>query len=72
MEDLFQVRSATLCYVENADLLLSVGVEETRYILSRVHGIHGFFGASSMERLPAETAIEQNARMFKNIEIGPR
>ena len=57
--------------IKNADLLLSVGVEETRYVLNRVHGIHGFFGASSMERLPAETAIEQNARRFKNIEVGP-
>ena len=55
---------------KNADPFLLVGVEETRYILNHVHGIHGFFGASSMERLPAETAIEQNARKFKNIEIG--
>ena len=46
-----------------------LGVEETRYVLDRVHGIHGFFGASSMERLPAETAIEQNARRFKDIDI---
>ena len=54
-----------------ANLVVSVpvGVEETRYVLDRVHGIHGFFGASSMERLPAETAIEQNARKFKNIDI---
>ncbi|KAF6234087.1 hypothetical protein HO173_007506 [Letharia columbiana] len=48
------------------------GVEDTRYVIDRVDGIHGFFGASSMERLPAETAIEQNARKFKNIEIGSR
>ena len=46
-----------------------VGVEETRYVLDRVHGIHGFFGASSMERLPAEIAIEQNTRKFKDITI---
>ena len=54
-----------------ANLVVSVpvGVEETRYVLDRVHGIHGFFGASSMERLPAETAIEQNARKFKDINI---
>ena len=54
-----------------ANLVFSapVGVEETRYVLDRVHGIHGFFGASSMERLPAETAIEQNARKFKDINI---
>ena len=54
-----------------ANLVVSVpvGVEETRYVLDRVHGIHGFFGASSMERLPAETAIEQNAKKFKDIDI---
>ena len=54
-----------------ANMVLSapVGVEETRYVLDRVRGIHGFFGASSMERLPAETAIEQNARKFKDINI---
>ena len=46
-----------------------VGVEEKRYVLDRVHGILCFFGASSMERLPAEIAIEQNARKFKDITI---
>ena len=48
---------------------LPLGVEETRYDLDRVHGIHRIFGASSMERLPAEIAIEQNARKFKDITI---
>ena len=54
------------------DLTCTLGVEETAYILNRVHGIHGFFGASSMERLPVEAAIEQNARSFKEIEISSR
>lgn len=45
------------------------GVEETRFVLRNVRGIHGFFGASSLERLPVETALEENARMFKNIDI---
>lgn len=48
------------------------GVEDARYVLDRVHGIHGFFGASSMERLPAEIAIQQNAKRFKDIKIGSR
>ena len=52
-----------------ANLASFLGVEETSYILNRVHGIHGFFGASSMERLPVEAAIEQNARRFKDIKI---
>ncbi len=41
--------------------------EDAEYVLSRTKGVHGFFGASSMERLPAETAIEDNARKFKEI-----
>ncbi|KAI0717751.1 TIM-barrel-protein domain-containing protein [Cerioporus squamosus] len=41
--------------------------EDAEYVLSRTNGVHGFFGASSMERLPAETAIEDNARRFKDI-----
>ena len=57
--------------LNTADLVYLIGVEETRYVLSRVQGLHGFFGASSMERLPAETAIEQNARRFKDIGISP-
>lgn len=48
------------------------GIGDTRYVLDRVQGIHGFFGASSMERIPVERAIEQNARLFKNIEIDSR
>ena len=58
-----------LLRLKSAKLASSLGVEETSYILNRVHGIHGFFGASSMERLPVEAAIEQNARRFKEIEI---
>ncbi|EMD38688.1 hypothetical protein CERSUDRAFT_113864 [Gelatoporia subvermispora B] len=44
--------------------------EDARYVLSRTTGVHGFYGASSMERLPAERAIEENTRAFK--ELDPR
>ena len=40
--------------------------EDARYILDR-SDIHGFYGASSMERLPAEAAIAQQTRDFKNL-----
>ena len=43
--------------------------EDAAYVLSRTTGVHGFFGASSMERLPAETAIEDNAKQFKNLPL---
>ena len=43
--------------------------EDVQYILSRCPGIAGFFGASSMERLPVERAITQQVRDFKNLSI---
>lgn len=39
--------------------------EDAQYVLSRTQDIAGFFGASSMERLPTEVAITENARRFK-------
>jgi predicted TIM-barrel enzyme len=41
--------------------------EDATYILKTVPGIHGFYGASSMERLPVETALTEQVRAFKNI-----
>ncbi|PYI03268.1 hypothetical protein BO78DRAFT_472037 [Aspergillus sclerotiicarbonarius CBS 121057] len=45
------------------------GPEDAAYVLKRTRGVHGFFGASSMERLPVEKAIEENARLFKGIQL---
>jgi len=44
--------------------------EDARYILGRSEGLHGFYGASSMERLPAEAAIARQTADFKAIAIG--
>jgi predicted TIM-barrel enzyme len=44
--------------------------EDAQYVLSRTQGIVGFFGASSMERLPTEIAITENARRFKGMKRG--
>ncbi|KAL3262392.1 hypothetical protein ABHI18_002787, partial [Aspergillus niger] len=44
------------------------GPEDAEYVLKRCQGVHGFFGASSMERLPVEVALEENARRFKEIQ----
>lgn len=43
--------------------------EDARYVLERTKGVAGFFGASSMERLPTEAAIEQRAREFKTLSL---
>lgn len=44
--------------------------DDARYILERSPGCHGFYGASSMERLPAETAIKAQAEAFKGLKTG--
>lgn len=43
--------------------------EDAQYILDRVPGVHGFYGASSMERLPTEIAITQQVQKFKKIRF---
>jgi predicted TIM-barrel enzyme len=43
--------------------------EDARYVLERCKGLHGFFGASSMERLPVEEAIAGVTIEFKGIPI---
>jgi predicted TIM-barrel enzyme len=41
--------------------------EDAAYVLERTNGVAGFFGASSMERLPTEIAMTENMRRFKAI-----
>jgi len=41
--------------------------EDAQYVIDRTRGVAGFFGASSMERLPTEVAITENMRRFKRI-----
>ena len=42
--------------------------DDAQYILRHCDGIHGFYGASSMERLPTEIALTEQTRRFKAIE----
>lgn len=41
--------------------------EDAQYILAHTEGIVGFYGASSVERLPTEIAITQCVRKFKSL-----
>ncbi|HDU8674554.1 TPA: phosphoenolpyruvate hydrolase family protein [Morganella morganii subsp. morganii] len=41
--------------------------EDAQYILDRCPDCHGFYGASSMERLPTEVALKATTEAFKNI-----
>jgi predicted TIM-barrel enzyme len=43
--------------------------EDTRYVLDHTRGLAGFYGASSMERLPVEIAITENVRKFKALKL---
>lgn len=43
--------------------------EDVAYILQHTRGVVGFFGASSMERLPTERAITEQVRQFKSIPL---
>jgi predicted TIM-barrel enzyme len=43
--------------------------EDAQFILDNTEGIAGFFGASSIERLATEPAIEGQARRFKSLKI---
>jgi len=43
--------------------------EDAQYVLSRTKGVDGFYGASSMERLPIETALTEQVRRFKAISL---
>src|SRR6478609_9860704 len=45
--------------------------EDAEYVLSRTRGVVGFFGASSMERLPTEIALTENMRRFKSVRPTP-
>jgi predicted TIM-barrel enzyme len=42
--------------------------EDATFILEQCPECHGFYGASSMERLPVETALTERTRAFKNIK----
>ena len=43
--------------------------DDARFIFERTTGIDGFFGASSMERLPTEVAMTENMRRFKALTV---
>lgn len=42
--------------------------EDAQYVLERTEGVVGFFGASSIERIPTEIAIKEQVEEFKKIK----
>jgi predicted TIM-barrel enzyme len=45
---------------------------DAAYVIEKCRGVDGFYGASSVERLPAERAIAEQIRTFKSIRIPAR
>ncbi|MCC6205071.1 MAG: phosphoenolpyruvate hydrolase family protein [Hyphomicrobiales bacterium] len=43
--------------------------DDAAYILTNCERMHGFYGASSMERLPAEAAIRDQTASFKGLSL---
>jgi predicted TIM-barrel enzyme len=44
--------------------------DDASFILNNTQNCHGFYGASSMERLPTEVALTEQTRKFKAITFG--
>lgn len=67
-----EIRDAAIRIKEDIIILCHGGPiakpEDAEYVISRARGIHGFYGASSMERLPVEEAITNITKTFKNIQ----
>ncbi len=43
--------------------------DDAQYVLKNTKGVHGFYGASSMERLPTEIAITEQIKKFKSLRF---
>ena len=43
--------------------------DDAQYVLRNAEHCHGFYGASSMERLPTEQALTDQTKRFKALEF---
>jgi predicted TIM-barrel enzyme len=60
------VRSETIVLCHGGPISMP---EDAAFILKNTRAVDGFYGASSMERLPVETAITNQIRQFKSIRF---
>ncbi|KAF1829327.1 hypothetical protein BDW02DRAFT_574094 [Decorospora gaudefroyi] len=69
-----EIRDAAVEIKEDVIILCHGGPiakpEDAEYVISRTKGVHGFYGASSMERLPVEEAITNITKTFKKLKPG--
>ncbi|MBL8861238.1 MAG: phosphoenolpyruvate hydrolase family protein [Planctomycetes bacterium] len=61
-----RVRPDVLCLCHGGPIAMP---EDARYVIERVDGLAGFYGASSTERLPTEVAIRAQVEDFKRIRL---
>jgi predicted TIM-barrel enzyme len=61
-----EVRPEVICLCHGGPISMP---EDAEYVLSNTEGVHGFYGASSMERLPTEMAITEQMKKFKAIRF---
>ncbi|KAI4598567.1 ToMV susceptible protein tm-1(GCR26) [Pestalotiopsis sp. 9143b] len=74
VERIQKIRDAAVAVREDVMVLCHGGPiaepEDAAYVLARTRGVQGFFGASSMERLPTEKAIQGTTEEFRKVKIG--
>ncbi|MEO1491645.1 MAG: phosphoenolpyruvate hydrolase family protein [Pseudomonadota bacterium] len=67
---------AAAALAENPDAIVLVHggpvamPEDAEFVLKNTQNCHGFYGASSMERLPTEVALTEQTAKFKRISMG--
>ncbi len=60
------VRADIICLCHGGPISMP---EDAAYVLKNTEGVQGFYGASSMERLPTEVAITEQMLKFKTIRF---
>lgn len=61
-----KVRKDVICLCHGGPIAMP---DDARFIIERVEGIDGFYGASSTERLPTEIAIKKQIEDFKALRL---
>lgn len=61
-----RVRPDIICLCHGGPIAMPA---DAQYIIDRVYGMDGFYGASSTERLPTEIAIKKQIEEFKRIRL---
>lgn len=64
-----KVRKDVICLCHGGPIAMP---EDAQYVIDRVEGLDGFYGASSTERLPTEIAIKKQIEEFKRIRLPKR